>query len=46
MQRRGVAALSALLAARLLLCYTLPILAYSLYDSLCTRLRLRWRLLG
>ena len=46
LQRRGVAALSALLAARLLLCYTLPFLAYFLYDSLCTRLRLRWRLLG
>ena len=46
LQRRGVAALSALLAARLLLCYTLPFLAYFLYDSACTRLRLRWRLLG
>ena len=46
LQRRGVAALSVLLAARLLLCYTLPFLAYFLYDSACTRLRLRWRLLG
>ena len=46
LQRRGVAALSALLAARLLLCYTLPFLAYFLYDSACTRFQLRCRLLG
>ena len=46
LQRRGVGGLSVLLAARLLLCYTLPVLAYFLYDGLCTRLRLRWRLLG
>ena len=46
LQRRGVGGLSVLLAARLLLCYTLPFLAYFLYDSLCTRFQLRWRLLG
>ena len=46
LQRRGVGGLSVLLAARLLICYTLPFLAYFLYDSACTRLRLRWRLLG
>ena len=46
LQRRGVGGLSVLLAVRLLLCYTLPFLAYFLYDNLCTRLRLRWRLLG
>ncbi len=46
LQRRGVGGLSVLLAARLLICYTLPFLAYFLYDSLCTRFQLRWRLLG
>lgn len=46
LQRRGVGGLSVLLAARLLLCYTLPFLAYFLYDSACTRFQLRWRLLG
>lgn len=46
LQRRGVGGLSALLSVRLLLCYTLPFLAYFLYDSACTRFQLRWRLLG
>lgn len=46
LQRRGVGGLSVLLAARLLICYTLPFLAYFLYDSACTRFQLRWRLLG
>ena len=46
LQRHGVAGLSCLLSARLLICYTLPFLAYFLYDNLCTRFHLRWRLLG
>ena len=46
LQRHGVAGLSCLLSARLLICYTLPFLTYFLYDALCTRFQLRWRLLG
>ena len=46
LQRHGVTGLSGLLSVRLLICYTLPFLAYFLYDSLCTRFHLHWRLLG